>query len=123
MSILIKGMDMPRSCHSCCFFGQAYIWESDFDGYTKSFCKRTGSQTFDYVENFLPNCPLVPVPPHGRLIDADALRAKMYHEAFETDSPMQKWDSGCWIRYKMFERMEEAASTIIPAEPPKEEQS
>ncbi len=58
----------------------------------------------------------IPVPPHGRLIDADALRQTMYHEAFETDSPMQKWDSGCWIRYKMFERMEEAAPTIIPAE-------
>ena len=61
-------------------------------------------------------CEAVPVPPHGRLIDADALRQAMYHEAFETDSPMQKWDSGCWIRYKMFERMEEAAPTIIPAE-------
>ena len=58
----------------------------------------------------------VPVPPHGRLIDADALRQTMYHEAFETDSPLQKWESGCWIRYKMFERMEEAAPTIIPAE-------
>ena len=61
-------------------------------------------------------CPLIPVPPHGDLIDRDALRQSMYHEAFETDSPMQKWDSGCWIRYKMFERMEEAAPTIIPAE-------
>ena len=58
----------------------------------------------------------VPVPEHGRLIDADALRQAMYNEAFETDSPMQKWDSGCWIRYKMFERMEEAAPTIIPAD-------
>ena len=38
-----------------------------------------------------------------RLIDADALRENMYHEAFETDSEMQRWDSGCWIRYKMFE--------------------
>lgn len=57
----------------------------------------------------------IPVPDHGRLIDADALRQAMYHEAFELDSPMQKWDSGCWIRYKMFERMEESAPTIIPA--------
>lgn len=38
-----------------------------------------------------------------RLIDADALRKRMYHDAFETDSDMQKWDGGCWIRYKMFE--------------------
>ena len=62
-------------------------------------------------------CPLIELPPHGRLIDADALRRTMYHEAFETDSPMQKWDSGCWIRYKLFERMEEAAPAIIPADP------
>ena len=47
-----------------------------------------------------------------RPIDADALREAMYHEAFETDSDMQKWDSGCWIRYKMFEKHIEAAPTI-----------
>jgi hypothetical protein len=40
---------------------------------------------------------------HGRLIDANKLEAMMYHEAFEIDSDMQKWDSGCWIRYKVFE--------------------
>ena len=36
-------------------------------------------------------------------IDAEKLKREMYHEAFEIDSDMQKWDSGCWIRYKMFE--------------------
>lgn len=40
-----------------------------------------------------------------RLIDADKLREEMYHEAFETDTDLQKWDSGCWIRYKMFENI------------------
>lgn len=47
-----------------------------------------------------------------RLIDGDALRKKMYHEAFETDSDMQKWESGCWVRYKMFENALDAAPTI-----------
>lgn len=47
-----------------------------------------------------------------RIIDADALNDVMYHEAFETDSEMQKWDSGCWIRYKMFENHLEEAPTI-----------
>lgn len=92
MSVLILGIEMPKSCRECPFL------------YMTSICD--GSK----------DCPLVHVPPHGRLIDADALRAKMYHEAFETDTPMQKWDSGCWIRYKMFEKMEEYAPTIIPAE-------
>lgn len=49
-----------------------------------------------------------------RLIDAGALRARMYHDAFETDSDMQKWDGGCWIRYKMFENAIEDAPTIEP---------
>ena len=47
-----------------------------------------------------------------RLIDADALRETMFHRAFEMDSDMQKWDGGCWIRYKMFENALENAPTI-----------
>lgn len=47
-----------------------------------------------------------------RLIDADKLSADMYHEAFEKDSDMQKWDSGCWIRYKMFENVLKAQPTV-----------
>lgn len=39
----------------------------------------------------------------AKYIDAEKFEREMYHEAFETDSDMQKWDSGCWIRYKMFE--------------------
>ena len=47
-----------------------------------------------------------------RLIDADKLSADMYHEAFVKDSDMQKWDSGCWIRYKMFENVLKAQPTV-----------
>lgn len=48
----------------------------------------------------------------SRYIDADALMERMYHDAFETDTDMQKWDSGCWIRYKMFENAMDDAPTI-----------
>ena len=51
---------------------------------------------------------------HGRLIDADALGNRMYHEVFEKDSEDQKWDSGCWMRYKLFERVLRDAPTIEP---------
>lgn len=51
-----------------------------------------------------------------RYIDADALRQRMYHEAFETDTDMQRWDSGCWIRYKLFEDCIERMPTISPDE-------
>lgn len=39
------------------------------------------------------------------LISRQALRSEMYHEAFEKDTEDQRWDSGCWIRYRMFERV------------------
>lgn len=51
-----------------------------------------------------------------RLIDANKLEANMYHEAFETDTDMQKWDSGCWIRYKMFENQIEKMPTVDAVE-------
>ena len=51
-----------------------------------------------------------------RLIDADALSMAMYHEAMEKDSDFQRWDSGCWIRYKLFENVLKAQPTI-EAEP------
>lgn len=58
MSILIKGMEMPTSCRVCMF-------------------SRTDIRNVDWcvlTEKDLPcDCPLVPIPPHGRLIDADAL--------------------------------------------------
>lgn len=38
-----------------------------------------------------------------RMIDPNELSSRMYHEAFEKDSDMQKWEQGCWIRYKVFE--------------------
>ncbi len=39
-----------------------------------------------------------------RLIDADKLIDELYHEAFEVDSDMQRWDSGCWVRYRLVEK-------------------
>ena len=53
-----------------------------------------------------------------RLIDADTLTQSMYQEAFESDSDRQRWDSGCWIRYKLFEDHMDAQPTIdaVPIE-------
>ena len=44
-------------------------------------------------------------------IKREALEQRMYHEAFENDAsyyeenPMARWDSGLWIRYKLFENV------------------
>ena len=74
MSVLIKNMEMPKDCPMCPF---AY-WD-----FTEEFrgCKVVNGKKYamdtepGYPEtNFRPSwCPLVPVPEHGRLIDADAL--------------------------------------------------
>ena len=47
-----------------------------------------------------------------RLIDADALGNRLYHEVFEKDSEDQRWDSGCWMRYRLFEKVLREQPTI-----------
>lgn len=52
-----------------------------------------------------------------RLIDGEALRRRMYHEVFEKGgSEDAKWDSGCWIRYRLFERVLEEQATVTEPE-------
>ena len=58
MSVLIK-MDMPKSPQSCKFY------DTDPLGIRKPYC------AIKSVCNGFDDCPLVEVPPHGRLIDAD----------------------------------------------------
>lgn len=52
------------------------------------------------------------------LINKEKLESEMYHNAFEIDTDLQKWDSGCWIRYKMFENVIEEQPEVkaIPIE-------
>ena len=67
MSVLIKGMEMPSCCDDC--------WALDEYG-DYPVCRITEEQrgcNFRIREKRMDKCPLVPVPPHGRLIDADAL--------------------------------------------------
>lgn len=55
MSVLIKGMEMPKTCDDC-FLPLRYC---------------------PYAMKPNGECPLLPVPPHGRLIDADALKVSL----------------------------------------------
>lgn len=63
--IYIKGMEMPDRCLLCPLMnGQ---WQT---------CKLLGDDMDVPLATRRSDCPLVPVPPHGRLIDADALEAE-----------------------------------------------
>ena len=115
MSVLIKGVEMPTRCFACSMCDveneevNCAVPHGSYIEYREVYPKVA-------IQERPSDCPLIEVPPHGRLIDADALKAKMYHDAFETDSPLQKWDGGCWIRYKMFEDNLENAPTVIPTD-------
>ena len=71
MSLLIKGMDMPKACEWCSFistFTTEYGMGCRCEVGKFEFCDYTKRQE---------KCPLVEFPtPHGRLIDADALPLK-----------------------------------------------
>lgn len=51
-------------------------------------------------------------------IKVSELEESMYKAAFLTDSDLQKWDSGCWIRYKLFENVLAGIQTadVVPKE-------
>ena len=50
-----------------------------------------------------------------RLIDADALDAEMYRKSFEVDDGRNVWNSGLWIRYKIYEEAIRDAPTVDAA--------
>lgn len=70
--LLIKGMEMPKSCCAC----RLKMNCDDCEGF-ECVCLPLHTQ-IGYLNDLLTDkrrddCPLVPVPPHGRLIDADEL--------------------------------------------------
>lgn len=67
MSILIRGMEMPKNCDSCpCYYETEGAWRNECEVLQREH----------YITNERPDwCPLVELQPHGRLIDADALMA------------------------------------------------
>jgi len=109
MSVLIKGMEKPKNCEGCNFAE----W---MNGTIYCHCIRYAT-VISEMEQLLSLCPLVEVPtPHGRLIDADKIQNEMYCKSFETDDGRQKWDSGLWIRYKVFEESINNVPTVIESE-------
>lgn len=66
MSILIKGMEMPKSCLNC------FLSRSGCRAVLKRM-RAMEAGTWIPANYRHDDCPLVPVPPHGRLGDLDAL--------------------------------------------------
>jgi len=103
MSILINGMEMPTTCGECKIKN---IIECDR-------WKRIRSVVLDRHRD----CPLVPVPPHGRVIDVDKVLDELAHNlgirSLDYLTPSERAIVS-WFR---------DAHTVIPAEPPKEKEA
>ena len=65
MGIYIKGMAMPKVCYDCDFC-------------TYGFCSQINRYVTD-SHSREEDCPLIPVPSHGDLIDRDAFLAEQRH--------------------------------------------
>lgn len=79
MSIYIPGMEMPKNCCQC--------------PVNMDICKRGYKYLLDHPELYdkrADDCPLVPVPEHGRLIDADALITQMERNLWAIEDKAEK---------------------------------
>ena len=113
MGVLIKGMEMPKTCDDCPLL--------DWDlSYIK--CGVVNRKFKVNEEHFKDSraydCPLIEIPPHGRLIDADAFTKDECNycdgacEALPCDCLNCKSDCRCDFMKDIAD-----APTIIPAEP------
>ena len=71
MSVLIKNMRMPETCESCNLESFCGLWID---------ARRMVGWTPENHGNPIrhPECPLVEIPPHGRLIEAGNLAARAF---------------------------------------------
>ena len=61
MSVVIRGMKMPKSCDECpCYYETEGAWRNE--------CEVLGKEYI--ADDYRPKwCPLIELPPHGDLID------------------------------------------------------
>lgn len=105
--ILIKRMEMPTNCGECLFAILSPTGESLICNYMLSRVSWE-ERPFD--------CPLVPVPKHGRLIDADDLIRRCNQHINECENSFAPQAQYYCERDKDFIRSLEIAPTIIEAE-------
>ena len=106
MSVLIKGMEMPKSCEQCKMFNLVKF----INDFMCCANDEWHEADFDYHNKRHPDCPIVEAPtPHGRLIDADELKKNMrnYYPSI---------DHLCCSQHVVTKRDIDCAPTIIEAE-------
>ena len=112
MSVLITGMKMPEHCMKCRFiFGRN-------DCTLNRNLKLPDPDWFTY-EGRPDGCPLIEVPPHGKLIDIDETGILQREEAFyrqHKEDPDNEYFEGLYDGYHKACRTLSFARPIIPAD-------
>lgn len=99
MSVLISGMEMPNNCAECQLNHDAECAVKNCMVTDDCYVRRASW------------CPIILVPPHGRLIDADALYRRIKTECNPYGKPTINFDDGNKVMDIIVN-----APTIIPAE-------
>lgn len=101
MSILIKGAKMPKNCKTCGFV----VCDDEYS--PEYWCPIVRDSIDNYMNCRHKLCPLVEIPPHGRLIDADKTISIIKNTVKGWDF-QDTWDSIC--------NMLDSAQTVIESE-------
>ena len=108
MSVLIENMNKPKNCAECCF---------SVDGWCYVCAPQSEEERKRITSNY---CPLVEIPPHGRLIDADELRW-FYDNSDVADDVITKENyDQLKVAVAVVRQTIDDAPTIIPAEEAKD---
>ena len=113
--VYISGMEMPAGCFACPMVsGYMLFREGEREPRVKAGLCRLNRKIEVQIDGRPQDCPLVPVPKHGRLIDGDYLKHTHCAECtLYPDKCLEKTADGCdWVSI-IHLRM---CPTIIPSD-------
>lgn len=111
MGIYLPNMEMPQSCFYCPFREKV-----NPDDFVCMALNKEYEETFSVIERRHKDCPLIPVPPHGRLGDIDKLAKRIEYERYHhghTDGLAARHHIA---EYSHFLKAIAEVPTIIPAD-------
>lgn len=113
MAVLIKNMEMP----DCCGYCPQFVKLVSFNFFDNScLCRFGGTPPEPWpmrYEKRADDCPLIPVPEHGRLGDLDELKDRVTKRLYASNH-----GSMAEAYYSALIDMIDSAPTIIPADKP-----